>query len=160
MAQTLYCHAGLLLGESIYGKNMVNLEQNCTNDFQRFSLASDLLNNIVKIEENRMYRNMFFFSHLKFSSFMGGSRQQERAALHLVCSSQLWGSNWNNLYLYMLWLNLSWVGLHIWPYFAVRNSWNSYYKMLKFQSGCVDTSLIYYGDNNYVSIHTYRQFIS
>ena len=48
-----------LLGESIYGKNMVKHEQIVAKVFQRLLSALDLLNSIVKIEENWIYRNIF-----------------------------------------------------------------------------------------------------
>ena len=50
--------------------------------FQRFSLALDLLNNIIKIEENLIYRNMFCFSNLKSSSFTDGAAWRMAARGH------------------------------------------------------------------------------
>ena len=51
---------------------------------QRYSLALDLLNNILKLWGNLMLREMIF-SPLKFNSLiMDGAWQLEGASLHLV----------------------------------------------------------------------------
>ena len=50
--------------------------------YQRLSLALGSQKNILKTEENRMLR-IIFFSNLKFGSFTDGACQQDGASLHL-----------------------------------------------------------------------------
>ena len=72
----------ILLAESIYGKNMVNLEQIVTS----FSTVFISIGLAEKHSNNRGKSNVakyIFFSLLKFCNFTDGAWQQEGTSLHL-----------------------------------------------------------------------------